>query len=144
MLVATSWPHRRTFCESDDKYRLYLDVFIHISIADATLRPSDANYRRKQDGTHFLRTGEHIVKWCSLLYERPLWNSSELGVMKSYFGTFAYIPERLLHLTKCWAEEIFWQEVWSSALFILGDFEMSDYAPMVHFMYLFLHIHGSF
>lgn len=29
-------------------------------------------------------------------------------------------------------------------MFILGDFEMSDYVPMMHFMYLFSHTHKGF
>ena len=49
----------------------------------------------------FLRAGRHIVKCCSLMYKKLLWNSSELGVIKSHLGTFANTPERLLNLSKC-------------------------------------------
>lgn len=99
--MATSCPHRGPLCASDDKYRLYLVVSILISIADAPARPSDANYGRKPYGTIFFSTGRHIVKCCSLMYEKLLWNSSELGVIKPHLGTFANTPERLLNLTKC-------------------------------------------
>lgn len=99
--MTTSRPHRGPLCASDDKYRLYLVVSILISIADATAHPSDANYGRKPYGTNVFSTGRHIVKCCSLMYEKLLWNSSELGVIKPYLGTFAGTPERLLNLTKC-------------------------------------------
>ena len=65
---------------------------------------SEANYGREWHGAHFLRPRGHIVKSCRPRYERLLWNSSGLGVMKSHFGTFANTPERLLNLTKCWGD----------------------------------------
>lgn len=104
-----SWPHRRPFNESVDEYRQYLAVSIHISTADSTLLPSDASYRKKQYGTYFFRAGEHIVKWCTLMYETLLWEFIRTGSYEISFGTFANAPERLFNLTN--VEETFWQEL---------------------------------
>lgn len=98
--MTTSCPHRGPLCASD-KYRLYLVVSILISIADATARPSDANYGRKPYGTNFSAQEDILLNVVALCIEKLLWNSSELGVIKPYLGTFADTPERLLNLTKC-------------------------------------------
>lgn len=97
--MATSWPYRRPFVHWW-KYRLYLFVSVHTSIVDSTLHLADANYGRRQYGTHFVRAGGHTVKSCS-------WTSLEFIRTRSYEISLWHIcnySRKTSQFTKCWGD----------------------------------------